>query len=179
MSTRGAASALLVVARVRRPHGVRGEVLIAIDTDRPDWVFVDGRTLMLGDGRGEPLGRRMSLRGFRPTPTGAIARFEGIEDREGAERLRGHTLLIRRDQAAPTEADEIHYQDLVGMEVTGPDGEIGSIEDVLEMPVGEVLVVRTIEGREVLLPFVREIVEEVDAEARRVSVRLPEGILDL
>ena len=179
MSTTDAANPLLVVGRVRRPHGVRGEVLIAIDTDRPDWVFVDGRTLMLGDAKGDPLGRRMTLCGFRPTPTGAIARFEGVDGREVAERLRGHTLLIRRDQAAPAEADEIHYQDLIGMTVAGPDGEIGSVEDVLELPVGEVLVVRTLEEREVLLPFVRDIVEDVDIDARRVSVRLPEGILDL
>ncbi len=179
MDDAGVGNPLLVVARVRRPHGVRGEVLITIDTDRPEWVFVDGQTLMLGDGKGEPLGHGMTIRQFRPTPTGAIVRFEGVGAREAAERLRGHTLLIRRDQSAPAEEDEIHYQDLIGMSVSGRDGEIGRVEDLLELPVGEVLVVRSPEGREILLPFVREIVVGVDAEARRVNVELPEGILDL
>lgn len=170
---------LLVVGRVRRPHGVRGEVLIAIDTDRPDWVFVDGRHLMLGDQRGEPLGRRLAIGQFRPTPTGAIIRFDAVATRDAAEKLRGHTLLIQRDEAAPAEADEIHYQDLIGMTVVEDKDEIGRIEDVLELPVGEVLVIRSTEGREVLVPFARDIVLGFDADERRVRVRLPEGILDL
>jgi 16S rRNA processing protein RimM len=169
----------LIVARVRRPHGVRGELLVAIDTDRPRHVFRPGRVLHLADARGDPTGRSITLEGARPTTGGMILRIRGVSDREGADELRGRVLLIAGADAQPADLDEVHYRDLVGLTAIA-DGEVlGEVRDIVEMPTVELLVVRRQEGKEVLVPFVREIVRGVDLERRELDLALPEGFLEI
>lgn len=169
----------LIVARVRRPHGLAGEVLISVDTDRSRHVFRKGRVLHLGDDRGRPVGRTLVLQKMRPTTGGAILRLEGIATREDADSLRGHALLIQESEAAPADQDEIHYRDLIGMRVQANGGEIGVVDDILEIQPGQTLVLRSDSGREILIPFVKELIEEVDLATRTLRLRLPEGLLDL
>jgi 16S rRNA processing protein RimM len=169
----------LIVARVRRPHGVRGELLIAVDTDRPKQVFRSGRPLVVADGRGEAPGETVTVGGLRATTGGGLLRLVEVDSREGAEALRGRTLLIPAEEAAPAARDEVHYRDLVGMEVRDVDGAVGTVDDILELASGEVLVVRRPGGKELLIPFARDLVREVDVEARVLRVELPEGYLEL
>lgn len=169
----------LIVARVRRPHGVAGEVLISIDTDRPGHVFRPGRVLQLADDRGEPLGRSVVLERMRPTTGGAIVRFEGVATREDAGRLRGHALLIGRSEAAPADQDEIHYQDLIGLMASADGADLGPVSDILEVPSGQLLVFRRDGGKEVLIPFVKEMIDEIDLSARTLKLKLPDGMLEI
>jgi 16S rRNA processing protein RimM len=169
----------LIVARVRRPHGVGGELLVAVDTDRPRHVFRPGRVLHLADAGGDPIGRDLRLTRMRPTTGGAILTLEGIASREAADGLRGHSLLIRAGEAQPAAGDEVHYRDLVGLTAYSESGEIGPVEDILEIPFGEILVIRGGGGREVLIPFVKEMIEEVDLGSRRLKLTVPEGLLEL
>lgn len=169
----------LIVARVRRPHGVRGELLVAVDTDRPKQVFRAGRALHLADARGVPAGRTLTLQRMRPTTGGAILTLEGIASREDTDALRGHTLVIPAAEAQPAAADEVHYRDLVGLTAVVDGAPIGVVGDILEVLQGLVLVIRTAEGREVLVPYVKAWIDGVDLEARELRLRLPEGLLEL
>jgi 16S rRNA processing protein RimM len=169
----------LIVARVRRPHGVRGEVLVAVDTDRPKHVFRAGRNLHLADARGRLTGRSLTLEAIRPTTGGAILRLSGIANREDSEALRGHALLIAAGDAQAAAPDEVRYRDLVGLSATVGEEHVGVVEDILQMPTGEMLVVRGSNGREILIPFVREIVVDVDLAARALRLNVPDGLLEL
>jgi len=170
---------LLIVARVRRAHGVRGELLVAVETDRPRHVFRPGRVLHLADGSARPTGRTLKLRKMRPITGGALLTLEGVEGKEQADALRGHMFLIAQRDAAPAGAEEVHYRDLTGLTVWNEGVEIGPVEDILQNPAGELLVVRDRRRREVLIPFVKEHVIAVDLEAKELRLRLPEGLLDL
>jgi 16S rRNA processing protein RimM len=170
----------LIVARVRRPHGVAGEILVSVETDRPRHVFKKGRVLHLGDQNGESVGRTFALDRMRPVPDGAILRLEGVTNRDEADALRAHVLLIPATEAAPPEPDEVRYRDLIGLVATDADGvELGRVVDLLAISPGELLVVRGSEGKEILVPFVKEIVQEVDLDRRVVLVKLPEGLREL
>ncbi|MQA90594.1 MAG: ribosome maturation factor RimM [Gemmatimonas sp.] len=169
----------LIVGRIRRPHGIRGELLIAVDTDRPQSVFRTGRAIQLGDVDGEPNGAKYRIGRLRPTTGGGILKLDGVESREGAEALRGHTLLIAATAASPAATDEVHYHDLVGLAVRTRDGDLGRVTDILGFPGGETLVIQVPDGREILIPFAKEFVTGIDLKAEVVTIDPPEGLLDL
>jgi len=170
----------LVVATVRRPHGVRGELHLALETDRPDAVFQKGRTLHLGDDRGRPLGRQLTIGRARPFKDGLLLTVEEFTSlNPEVEALRGKSLLIPMEQAAPAGEGEIFYRDLLGCEVTVNGETIGTVKDLLPTAGAELLVVRRKGARELLVPFVAEMVRAIDVERRTVEIDPPEGLMDL
>lgn len=169
----------LVVGVIRKPHGVRGELQISVETDRPAPVFRKGRVLQLGDAAGRPSGGSITLEQARPMKDGLLIRVAEHANRETVEALRGRTLLIPASESAPAAADEVPYHRLVGCAVVVGDETLGLVAEVLEVGGGEMLAVRRATGKELLIPFVNEMVRSVDLERRRVVVDPPEGLLDL
>lgn len=170
----------LVVATIRKPHGVRGELVLALDTDRPGAVFRKGRKLRLGDAQGRPLDAWMTVERTRPFKDGLLLKAaEHTALTPEVEALRGRCLLIAMEDAAPSDADEVHYRDLVGMKVTFGELTVGVIEAVAETAGGELLVVRRAGRDDLLLPFVGEWVKRVDREGKRLEIHPPEGMLEL
>jgi 16S rRNA processing protein RimM len=170
---------LLAVATVRKPHGVRGELQLALDTDRPGAVFRKGRVLQLGDAAGRSLNRALTVELARPFKDGLLVRLAEVADRDAAELLRGRTLLIPAEEAAPASGDEVPYHLLVGSDVLVGGERIGTVRGVLEAGGGELLAVRRPNKPEVLVPWVREMVRRVDLERREVEIDPPEGLLEL
>jgi 16S rRNA processing protein RimM len=106
-----------------------------------------------------------------------MAEFDGrTPELEG---LRGRTLLIPADQAAPAADGEVHYRDLVGLRVLNGAEEVGVVREVLETAAGEMLAVRRPNRPELLIPFVTAWVREIDREARVLRLELPQGLLEL
>lgn len=169
----------LIVARVRRPHGVRGEVLVSLETDRPQEVFGAGAKLLLGDRSGNPAGRELVVHRMRPTTGGAILKFQGIDDRNDVDGLRGGSLLIDADAAAPAADDEVHYRDLVGLSARADGETVGTVADIMDLPTGAMLVIRSGTAKEILVPLVGPLIEEVDLQSREIRLRLPEGYLEI
>ena len=175
-----AGDAHLVVATVRRPHGVRGELLVAVETDRPRAVFRPGRILRWGDASGRPVGGEATIEKARPMQGGFLLKLAEHTGRTAeVEALRGRSLLIPVADAAPAEEGEVHYHELVGMSVFAASGEVGSVREVMETAGGEILVVVRPGRSDVLVPFAAEFIAGVDREARRIDVTPPEGLLDL
>lgn len=170
----------LVVATVRRPHGLKGELYVALDTDRPKSVFRAGRTLLLGDSDGRPTGGSLTVERARPMKDGMIVKVaEHGSLTATVEGLRGRSLLIPADEAAPAAGDEVHYRDLQDMEVFQGEERVGRVKGVMETPGGELLVVARPSRQDLLLPFVKEMVSRVDRVGRRIEIDPPEGLLDL
>ena len=160
-----------LVGQVGRPHGVRGEVGIAVRTDAPDERFTVGAQLNAGEGR------VLTIASVRSHAGRLLVRFEGVHDRTGAEALRGTLLTVDVRTLAPTgDPDEFHDHELEGLLVVEAAGrELGTVREVLHSPGGDLLVVDTEPGN-VLVPFVREIVPTVDLAARRIVLEPPEGL---
>ncbi|MDQ3988638.1 MAG: ribosome maturation factor RimM [Actinomycetota bacterium] len=166
-----------LVGRVGRPHGIRGEVGVAVRTDAPDERFTVGAQLAAGEGR------VLTVSSVRPHAGRLLVRFEGVDDRVGAEALRGTLLTVDVRTLAPIEdPDEFHDHELEGLLVVDTTGaELGTVREVLHNPGGDLLVIATepaTEPGEVLVPFVREIVPDVDLAGRRVVLEPPEGLFE-
>lgn len=164
----------LTVGRVGRAHGIRGDVAVDVRTDDPDVRFAVGATL--DTDAGEPL----TIAARRYHAGRLIVRFTGVGDRTAAEELRGRALYVDATEALTSQdPDEFHDAELLGLTVFTVDGdELGEVTDVLHHS-QDLLVVETVDGREMLIPFVRDIVPTVDPAQRRLVVDPPPGLLEL
>jgi 16S rRNA processing protein RimM len=165
---------LVVVGRVGKPQGIKGEVTVEVRTDDPGQRFAQGATLLSDEG---PLTVAQS----RDHSGRLVVLFEGVADRNGAEALRGRLLQVDARTLPPLEDEDEYYDSqLTGLVVEQADGTaLGAVVDVLHLPHGDVLAVEREHGGELLVPFVRAMVPVVDLEGRRVVVELPEGLLEL
>jgi 16S rRNA processing protein RimM len=166
--------ALVTVGRIARPHGLRGHVLVNLDTDFPEQRYHPGAELWVA-GRVEPL-RLADVRFHQGRP---LVRFEGIETIEGAEAL-GHVEL-RADPGGfePLPEGMFRHSDLVGCEVITRGGEVvGRVTKVDGQLASSCLVVNR-GGREVMIPLADRICVEIDPAAGRIVVDPPEGLIDL
>ena len=173
-------SEFYLVGRVRRAHGIRGELVVESLTDEPDAVFASGRRVFVGTPAGDPIRPPRELTVVRSSPFkgGLIVHFEGLADRNAAELLRAATLLVPDDEIAPPGEDELFIHDLVGMRVAHVNGEsIGDVTEVFELPQGLVMEVKRAADT-VMLPFDERTVTGVDPEARVITVDPLEGMLD-
>jgi 16S rRNA processing protein RimM len=100
-----------------------------------------------------------------------LARFEAVSDRDAAESLRGAELSVRVPaEQRPDDPEEYYDHPLVGLRVSSPTGEVGEVAEVLHLPTQELIAIRTPEGEELLVPFVRDLVDEVDLPQRRLHL---------
>ncbi|HJR60250.1 MAG TPA: ribosome maturation factor RimM [Vicinamibacterales bacterium] len=165
---------LILVGRVARAHGNRGQVIVNPDTDFPGERFAAGTTLLVGE-KAEPK-RITSVRFHQGRP---VIGLEGVETIDAAETLAGAELKVAAATLAPLPAGTYYRHELVGCEVRDTGGrligEVAAVEGPLEM---SRLVINAPHG-EVLVPLVGDICVEVDPKARRIRVAAPEGLIEL
>ena len=176
--------AYLIVGRVRKAHGIRGEVVVELLTDEPDAIFASGRRVFAGTATGDLARDRQELhiRSRREFNEGLLVAFDEVPDRTAAELWRGRYLLLPAEEVPAPDEDEVYLHDLIGMRVDLATGDtVGTIEDVYELPLGLAVDVRRAAPREtetVLLPWDERTVASVDRAARVVVVTPPEGLLE-
>lgn len=163
----------VVVGRIGRPHGIRGEVTVEPLTDEPDERFAPGAVLIADTPTGGLEVTRAHWHSGR-----LLVSFAGVGDRNQAEALRGLMLEIDRDEAeAPDDPEEFYDTALLGCLVQTRDGvRVGEVTDVAHLPAQDLLVVQGDAG-EVLIPFVDEIVPTVDVAQRLIVIDPPPGLL--
>ena len=168
---------LIVVGRIGRPQGIKGEVTVEVRTDDPDDRFAGGAVLQTDPAERGPL----TVEGGRQQGRYLVIAFAGVPDRNVAELLRDTLLLVPIADLPPLADDDEYYDSqLVGLTAQLDDGSaLGEVADVLHLPGGDVLVVRRPSGTEALVPFVRAIVPTVDLAAGRLLVTPPPGLLEL
>jgi 16S rRNA processing protein RimM len=164
----------VVVGRLLRPHGVRGELVVEPLSDLSS-RFDSGRRLRC---RGRGAARELTVVRSRPAAHGLLVTFAEIANRDDAEALRGAELAVDRADVPPPPAGELYYYELVGaLCVDAREGELGRVVDLEEGPSGLLLLVENEAGRRLPLPFVAAFVAGVDRAARRIDWRLPEGLI--
>ena len=173
----------IVVGRVGRPHGIRGEVVIGVRTDEPDLRFAMGAVLDVGSSPDEEPADagRLTVASARWHSGQLLVAFAGITDRTAAAELTGSWLSVDSSQlpelAGP---DEFRDHELIGLAVRTSAGQpVGVVTGVLHYG-QDLLVVQRADGAEgeCLVPFVKAIVPEVDVRAGVVVIDPPPGLLD-
>lgn len=172
----------LVVGHLNKAHGTKGELFAWPLTDHPDNVYVAGAVFHLGDNEGaspDPDQPKLRLVAVRPFKRGYLLSFAGVRDREGAEALQGRYLFMETEALAPLAEGEVFYHQLLGMEVVTKEGEsLGRIKEVYELRPADMLEVQGPRG-DVMIPFLRDILVDIDTDAGRMVIDPPEGLLDL
>lgn len=165
----------VVVGEVGRPHGVRGEVAVAVLSDRPQRLAPGSEvTAVIPGGR-----RSLTVATSRPHKGGLLIRFEGVEAREEAEELRDASLEVPRSSVPPAPEGSYYHFELLGCRCFDrAAGDLGEVVDLAEDGGGLMLVVRG-EAGEVPVPFVRRFVHRVDVAAGRIELELPEGLVEI
>lgn len=168
---------LLVVGRIGRAHGIRGDVLVDVRTDDPEARFAVGSVLVTDPAAAGPL----TVERMRWHSGKLMVAFEGYPDRTAAEQLRGTLLVIDSDDLSPLDdPDEFHDHELIGLAVVTTEGTpVGEVGEIIHGPAGDLLAVRRAEGGEALIPFIREFVPTVDVSGGRIVVSPPPGLLEL
>jgi 16S rRNA processing protein RimM len=166
----------VVIARIVKARGIKGEVACNIETDFPERFEAAEVTVRMPDGA------RLSLvvenHWFHKDRV--ILKFKGYDTMTAAHALVGGLLVIPQSDALPLEEDEFYEYALVGLDVVTGDGQVvGRVKSLLHTGASDILVVESPDGHERLIPFVDDICTTVDTAAGRITVSPPEGLLDL
>jgi 16S rRNA processing protein RimM len=167
----------LVVGRIGKAQGLKGEATVEVRTDDPELRFAPGAVLLTDPADRGPL----TVRAGRVHGGRLVLSFENVPDRTAVERLRNTMLIAEVDpDELPEDPDEYYDHQLEGLAVRTVEGtDLGVVEQMVHGPAQDLFVIRRPEGGELLLPFIAEFVPEVDLENRVLLVDPPEGLLTL
>jgi 16S rRNA processing protein RimM len=167
---------LLVVGRIGKARGIKGQAFVAPFTDDPDIRFAVGSVLLTEPTTAGPL----TVAAFSEASGCVVLGFEGVEDRNAIEALRGVSLLIPRSQRPVLDdPDDFYTSDLLGLEASTTSGRaLGPVRDVIDIAGTDYLVL-DVEGVERLVPFVSALVPTVDVAGGVIVIDPPEGLFDL
>lgn len=165
----------VLVARIAKPHGIHGEVVLDSFSDVEGRLEDTQAFLLMRDGA---VIRKLEVESRRFFGGRHVLQFSGVQDRTEAEKLRGMELAVPGEEIGELPPDQYFIHDLVGMVVRLKDGrEIGKVKDVIRTGAADLLEVG--ENGNILIPFTDPICVEVNSELRQITVDPPEGLLQL
>lgn len=175
----------VVVGRIGKAHGLKGEVSVEPRTDEPERRFADGAMLAteapkggVPHGSGRP--KTLTVMAIRWNQSHLLVTFDEIKDRNQAEAARGLLLVATIDvEESPADPEEFYDHQLVGLlVVTTEDHSVGTVADIVHGAAQDLISVQTKDGREVLVPFVWQLVPQVDVPNGRLVVADRPGLLN-
>lgn len=159
------------VGKITGAFGIRGELKVYPYTDRPE-RFKDLDSVNAGD-------EIYKITGVRKQKNMILLRFEGIDDRNAAEKLKNRYLTINRDELRELDDDEYFIFDLIGLEAVDMDGShIGKVTDVIQNSAQDLYEIETDDGKKHLVPAVYELIPEIDIDSGIMKIKPIEGLLD-
>ena len=162
----------LVVGFLRRPHGVKGEMLMDIHTDFPERLKT-GMTLFVGDQY-----QAMVVASRRPHSSGMLVRFRGIKSPEDAGLLRNTWVYVPTANRPSLPEGEYYHHQLIGLDVvTDEDRSLGVLVDIIETGANDVYIIRDADGNEILLPAIPSVILDVKLADRQMCVHLLDGLI--
>ena len=161
----------LVIGKLRRPHGLAGEIFMELRTDFPE-RHVPGSQVFLGDEH-----QPQKIHSRRPHKDGILVKFEGYDSSESAGLLRNLWVFVRADDRPQLPDGEYYHHQLLGLTVVNESGlPLGEVVEILETGAHDVLVIIATSGKKILMPFVDSMVVEVELNQRLLRVRPVPGI---
>lgn len=167
----------LLIGEILRPHGVHGEMRMRILTDYPERISRLG-SIYLGPDPDSEAVEPYTVEHMRMHQGYGLLKLATVDDRDQADLLREHYVMVSIDEAVPLEEGEFYLYQLIGLSVQTDTGEIlGEVIDVLETGANDVYVIESARHGEVLIPVTDETILRTDIQAGLILVRLPEGLL--
>ena len=165
----------LRVGVISSTHGIRGEVKVYPTTDDPE-RFLDLDEVILDTGREHKI---LEIEGVKFFKNQVILKFKGYDSINDIEKYLKKDLLVDREHAVELGENENFIADLIDMEVVTEEGKVlGTLTDVIETGANDVYAVKTPEGKEILLPAIRDCILDVNVDEKRMTVHVMEGLLD-
>ena len=155
-------------------HGLKGEVKVFPTTDDVN-RFKKLKKCILRTPKGDIEVEKISCKFFKNM---VILAFKEFNDINEIEKYKNCELFVSREDAMPLDEDEFYIADVIGMDVYEDDTKLGVLEDVMQTGANDVFVVRLLDGKELLLPVIKQCVLDMDYDVRRVYVKLMKGMLD-
>jgi 16S rRNA processing protein RimM len=161
----------LVIGYLRRPHGVRGEIIMDLHTDFPERIK-SGRKVLIGEKR-QPL----TLDTVRVHNNGLLVSFLGVDTPEDAGKYRNQWVHVKASDVPPLPEGKHYKYELIGLDVVDENGNpLGKLVEILETGANDVYVVRDDTGKEILLPAIPSVILNLDMDHRLLRVHLLEGL---
>lgn len=165
---------MLAAGKVRRPHGVRGEVFVELYTDFPERLAAK-KIVYLGE-----MHKPVAIRSQRPHKDGLLLAFEGYDTPEAVGIFRNQVLYVPAAESPQLPAGEYYFHELLDLDVLDENSVLlGKLTEIIETGANDVYVVSAPSGSEVLLPAIPEVVLSVDLEAGRMIVHLLPGLVEI
>lgn len=166
---------LLQVGAITQTHGIKGEVKVFPTTDDVK-RFKKLKHVLLDTGN-ENI--ELEIEGVKFFKQYVILKFKGIDNINDVEKYKGKSLLVTRENAVKLKKNEYFIADMIGMKVvTDEEKDFGILKEVMQTGANDVYVVETIDGKEVLLPAIKQCILEVDIENHLMKVHIMKGLLD-
>jgi 16S rRNA processing protein RimM len=167
-----------LVGKIVNTHGIRGEVRVISHTDFPEERYATGSHLYVGKNRtSEKL--EVVVESHRRHKNFDLLKFEGFNNINDVERFKGQSLYVSEDQLSELGENEFYYHEIIGCEVFDEKGErLGTISEILSPGANDVWVVKRKGKKDLLLPYIADVVKSVDPATKRVDVELMPGLVD-
>jgi 16S rRNA processing protein RimM len=167
---------LFTVGKIVNTHGIRGELKIVPQTDFPELRFEKGSKLVIETAAGERI--PVQVEASRIHKNMVLVKFKEFSDINQCEKYKGSMLKVEEQYLADLEDGEYYYHEIIGCDVVTEEGqELGKITEILSPGANDVWVVKPPKGKELLLPFIDDVVLDVDVNGKKVLVRLMEGLI--
>jgi 16S rRNA processing protein RimM len=163
----------LVVGEILKPFGYLGEVKVKVITDYPKQL-IKHKTVYIGpDARAFQVERARFHSGY------VLMKFAGFDSDTSVAKLRGEIVQIPADQAAKLKKNQFYHHQIIGLKAVTATGEaLGTVEQILETGANDVYLVRTPDGKEILLPAIKSVIKHIDLDAKTITVELIPGLVE-
>ena len=167
----------LKVGKIVNTHSLKGEVKVISSTDFEEERFKKGSKLLIT--RGNQLIREVVVQSYRNHKNFLLVKFEVIDSVEEAEKLKNLQIKIDSDEVGELEENEFYFHQIIGCEVFDEnDKNLGEIIDILTPGANDVWVIKGENGKEILIPYIEDVVKKIDIISKKVNIEVMEGLID-
>ena len=167
----------LKVGKIVNTHSLKGEVKVISSTDFEEERFKKGSKLLIT--RGNQLIREVVVQSYRNHKNFLLVKFEGIDSVEEAEKFKNLQIKIDSDEVGELEENEFYFHQIIGCEVFDEnDKNLGEIIDILTPGANDVWVIKGENGKEILIPYIEDVVKQIDITNKKVNIEVMEGLIN-
>jgi len=167
----------LKVGKIVNTHSLKGEVKVISSTDFEEQRFEKGTELLIT--RGNQVVKEVTVESYRTHKNNLLVKFVGIDSIEEAEKLKNLQIKIDSDNIGELEENEFYFHEIIGCEVFDENGKsLGEISEILTPGANDVWVIKTQNGKEILIPYIEDVVKKIDVENKKIDIEVMEGLID-
>ena len=167
----------LKVGKIVNTHSLKGEVKVISSTDFEEQRFEKGTELLIT--RGNQVVKEVTVESYRTHKNNLLVKFVGIDSIEEAEKLKNLQIKIDSENIGELEENEFYFHEIIGCEVFDENGKsLGEITEILTPGANDVWVIKSQNGKEILIPYIEDVVKKIDVENKKIDIEVMEGLID-